>query len=95
VEFVARERVAEHLIQIVLEGIRNTRQHARARTATIDVRDAAEVIRMTIDDDGIGVNELKAPPWTIASRVAELGGRLVVKTDIHPGAHFEMEIPTA
>jgi signal transduction histidine kinase len=93
--FSARGPLVEHIIQILLEGIRNTQQHARARFAEITVREAGQVIRIAIDDDGVGFADFSAPPWTIASRVAEFGGRLAVRPGRSAGAHLEIELPTA
>jgi signal transduction histidine kinase len=91
--FVASGLIAQHLIQIVLESIRNTQRHAQARSATINVHDTAGEIRITIDDDGIGFGESISPPWTIASRVAEFGGKLAIRSN-GPGARLEIAIPT-
>lgn len=82
----------EHIMQIVLEGVRNTQRHGHARVAAINVQQVGESIRITIDDDGVGFPDSMNPPWTIASRVAESGGRLVIGT-AGPGAHLEIAIP--
>lgn len=84
----------EHIMQIVLEGVRNTRQHGHAHVAAINVQQIGEAIRITIDDDGIGFPDSINPPWTIASRVAESGGRLVIRT-AGRGAHLDIAIPAA
>lgn len=68
-------------MQIVLEGVRNTRRHGPARLAAINVQQVGEAIRITIDDDGVGFADSIIPPWTIASRVAEFGGRLAISSD--------------
>jgi signal transduction histidine kinase len=83
----------EHIMQIVLEGVRNTQRHSHARVAAINVQQVGEAIRVTIDDDGVGFPDSMNPPWTIASRVAESGGRLVIGT-AGPGAHLEIAIPS-
>jgi signal transduction histidine kinase len=83
----------EHILQIALEGIRNTRRHGRARSGSINVQQFTDIITMTIDDDGIGFESTVSPPWTIASRVAEFGGRLVVNSK-SAGAHLEISLPT-
>ncbi|HSR56658.1 MAG TPA: histidine kinase [Candidatus Binataceae bacterium] len=93
--FAARGKTVEHVIQILLEGVRNVQRHARARSSVIEIDATGNVIRVRIDDDGVGFGDAKTPPWTIASRVTELGGRLALRTDFPLGAHLDMEIPAA
>jgi signal transduction histidine kinase len=54
-----------------------------------------DAIRVTIDDDGVGFEELDQAPWTIASRVAEFGGQLKMNADNPSGAHLEIDMPRA
>ena len=93
-DFIASALVVEHVLQIMLEGIRNTRRHGNARTASIDAVIRDQVVRITIDDDGVGFQERTKPPWSIASRVAEIGGRFRIVEDQRLGAHLEIEMPT-
>ena len=93
-QFTAAGEVVEHVMQIVLEGIRNTRRHAHASSGSVTVQQLLDAIRITIDDDGIGFEEPVTTPWTIASRVAEFGGRLAVNSEM-AGAHLEISLPTA
>jgi signal transduction histidine kinase len=92
--FTAPGEVVEHIMQIVLEGIRNTRRHGHARSGSINVQQLSGTINIKIDDDGIGFRNTVTPPWTIVSRVAELGGRLAVNS-ASVGAHLEISLPTA
>lgn len=89
----ARSAVLEQVLHIVLEGLRNTRRHARAGAATIDVAEDVRTVRVTIQDDGIGFEREATPPWSIASRVAECGGHLAIRGAGRPGAHLEIELP--
>lgn len=89
----AKGSVLEQVLQIALEGIRNTRRHAQAGAATIDVAEDVGTIRITIQDDGVGFEREATPPWSIASRVAEYGGRLAIAGAGQPGAHLEIELP--
>jgi signal transduction histidine kinase len=82
----------EHILQIMLESVRNTRRHGQAASATIIALQAGDTIELKIDDDGVGFADPANPPWTIASRVAELRGRIAIRPDI-PGAHLEISIP--
>jgi signal transduction histidine kinase len=90
--FTAAGPLVEHIIQIILEGIRNTQRHGHADSAAIDVEQVGSHIRITIDDDGVGFGDSAKPPWTISSRVAEFGGQLAIRSDA-PGAHLEIAIP--
>jgi len=60
----------------MLEGLRNARKHARATLVRIDASESAGRVLITIADDGVGFPPAADPPWTIASHVAETGGRL-------------------
>ena len=81
----------EHILQIMLEGLRNARRHAMANLVTITAWEAANKVQITIDDDGIGFEDSQKPPWAIASRVAEFGGSL--RLDGSGPAHLAIEIP--
>ena len=83
----------EHALQIVLEGARNVGLHARADSAHIEVQAQADRILITIDDDGVGFPAGAAPPWSIASRAAELGGEVRVGRSDRRGGHVEIELP--
>jgi signal transduction histidine kinase len=91
--FTARGLVVEQIIHIMLEGMRNTLRHGNARSASIDIREVGTSIRIAIDDDGVGFAEAQSPPWTIASRVTQFGGRLHMARDDRTGAHLEIEMP--
>ncbi len=75
--FSANGLLVEQILLIMLEGTRNARRHAQAREASVKVNSADNLVRITIDDDGIGFQQAEAP-WAIASRVAEFGGQLRV-----------------
>ncbi len=93
--FAGRARLLEQVLQIVLEGVRNSWQHGRAACAAINISAADHLIRIAIDDDGVGIRNPENPPWAIASRVAEFGGQLRIGGAERPGAHLEIEIPAA
>jgi signal transduction histidine kinase len=76
--FAGHSTTGEHLLQIMLEGLRNARRHGMPQSVTINVNGLKDKLLITIDDDGVGFPEAGQPPWAIASRVAELGGNLVV-----------------
>jgi signal transduction histidine kinase len=82
----------EHILGIAREGISNVRRHARARHAQIDIRADTSHVRITIEDDGVGFRS-DVTPWSIASRVKEMGGELRVVADQRPGAHLLITLP--
>ncbi len=85
--------MAEHILLIMLEGVRNVRRHAGAASASIRARDDDGGVHIGISDDGAGFPDGKGAPWSIASRVAELGGGVQLGTG-ERGAHLLIEIPT-
>jgi len=94
-EFEGSLLLVEHALQIMLEGARNVGLHARAERATISVDTDARRVAITIDDDGVGFSVGAAPPWSIASRAAELGGTVRVGDADRPGGHVRIELPEA
>lgn len=91
--FCARAPMTEQILQIALEGVRNTQKHGHASLSHIHMNEVGSAIRITIDDDGEGFKESGSVPWTIASRVAELGGWISQNPEEQIGARLEMEIP--
>jgi signal transduction histidine kinase len=51
VSFGGAGMIAEHLLQIMLEALRNARQRAKPNSVTINVSQAGDKIVITIDDD--------------------------------------------
>jgi signal transduction histidine kinase len=94
-EFGGSLLLIEHVLQIMLEGARNVGLHAHADRATIRVGANAEIVLITIDDDGVGFSAGAAPPWSIASRAAELGGAVRLGDADRPGGHLRIELPEA
>jgi signal transduction histidine kinase len=93
--FAGRAPMLEQVLQIVLEGVRNSWRHGRAACGAIDISAADHLIRIAMDDDGVGFRNAEDRPWAIASRVAEYGGRLTIGGSERRGAHLEIEIPVA
>lgn len=93
--FAGRAPILEQVLEIVLEGVRNSWQHGRAACAAINISAGDNRIRIAMDDDGIGFRNSEQPPWSIASRVAEYGGQLRIRGGERHGAHLEIEIPAA
>jgi len=84
--------LVEHVLQILLEGVRNVRRHAFARTASIEAHVAGSDIQIHIDDDGLGFTDGAGAPWSISSRVDQLGGQLELERDQRAGAHLAIAL---
>ncbi|MFN2376193.1 MAG: sensor histidine kinase [Candidatus Binatia bacterium] len=84
--------LVDHVLQIAREGLSNVRRHAEAESARIDVRAEGARVRISIDDDGVGLRSHSAP-WSIVSRVKELGGQIQVAADERPGSHLSILLP--
>jgi signal transduction histidine kinase len=91
VSFTGAGSMSEHLLQIMLEGLRNARRHARANSVTIRTLQTEQMVLITIDDDGVGFADPAKAPWSIASRVTELGGQMSVNGTRF--GHLEIEMP--
>lgn len=83
----------EALLEILREGLRNVEKHAHATSATLRVRGEGSRIRIQVTDDGVGYPHGAAPPWSIASRVAELDGLLDIGEGEGPGARLSISLP--
>jgi signal transduction histidine kinase len=92
-DFTASGFVAEEVLQILLEGLRNILRHGGATRAHLEARNGDGAIAIRVDDDGVGFRAAGTPPWSIASRVADLGGSLVIKSEAGSGAHLAIELP--
>jgi signal transduction histidine kinase len=84
--------LVDHILQIAREGIRNVCRHAGAKTAKIDVRAEHSQVCVSIEDDGLGFQG-DAPPWSIASRVKEIGGQVRIVDHPGHGAHLLITVP--
>jgi signal transduction histidine kinase len=91
-DFTGSAPLAEHVLCILHEGVVNVRRHARARAATIAARGDEGGVRISLDDDGVGFPAGAAAPWSIASRVDELGGSVEIGA-AGQGAHLVIDVP--
>ncbi len=85
--------IGEQVLQILLEGLRNTLRHGRARSALLEASAEQGTVRILVEDDGVGLEPLAPAPWAIASRVADLGGALAIESGRGPGAHLVISLP--
>ena len=94
-ELDANEQI--HVLQIVREALTNIEHHAQARRADIRLTFEQGRLVVTIDDDGIGIDESATPPHhyglaIMHDRAATLGGTLQVVRRAEGGTHVEMRL---
>jgi len=85
-----------HVLQVVREALTNVEHHARARHAEVRLAIAQERIRVTVDDDGVGISDLNAPAHhyglaIMRDRAATLGGTLQVARRAEGGTRVELQ----
>jgi two-component system nitrate/nitrite sensor histidine kinase NarX len=85
--------LVEHVLGIAREGLSNVRRHAGARSARIAIRSDPAAVHIDIEDDGVGFAAADVTPWSIASRVREIGGRVEIVNDRPRGAHLAITLP--
>lgn len=85
--------VVEHVLQIMLEGVRNVRRHAHATGVHLAAERSEGAIRITISDDGVGFREGDAIPWTIASRAQACGGIVRLADRDARGGELIVDLP--
>ena len=84
--------LVDHVLQIAREGISNIRRHAAAASARIHIRTHDSQLRISIEDDGVGFAN-DTVPWSIVSRVKEMGGSVDVSADRRAGAQLSILLP--
>src|SRR5262249_46486295 len=84
--------LVEHALPLRLEGPPNVGRPARRDSARVHGDGGAGGVRIRIDDDGVGFPAGAPPPWSIASRAAELGGAVRLGGEDRPGGHLEVDL---
>ncbi|HEY8182119.1 MAG TPA: GAF domain-containing sensor histidine kinase [Thermoanaerobaculia bacterium] len=89
------------LVRIIQESLANVRKHARATTATVDVRRRDGQLEVTVADDGIGFTpgarvRSDFPQFglsTMQERAATIGGQLNVESIPGRGTTVHLRMP--
>jgi signal transduction histidine kinase/ligand-binding sensor domain-containing protein len=94
----------EHLLEIAREGIRNAFRHARADSISVLIDYQASSLRLTITDDGLGIDDsrISASPTIghfgivgMRERAKELQGSLTFGRRGKSGTSLALRIPAA
>ncbi|HEY8130395.1 MAG TPA: GAF domain-containing sensor histidine kinase [Thermoanaerobaculia bacterium] len=89
------------LVRIIQEALANVRKHARATTASVDVRRRDAQLEVTVSDDGIGFNPAarvrsEFPQFglsTMQERASTIGGKLEIDTTPGRGTIVRIHLP--
>jgi signal transduction histidine kinase len=95
------------LFQVARELLANVVKHAKARRAVVSLCERDEIVRLTVSDDGVGLNEApaaaEAPPqprratsfglFNIRERLKHRGGWLEIESTPGYGARFTVAVP--
>ena len=85
--------------RLVQECYHNIAKHSKAATVNISLRSTDELLRLSVDDDGVGFETGKAPGRNstgltgMQERVALLGGRFQIRSRLHHGTTIRADLP--
>ncbi|SDI97541.1 histidine kinase [Billgrantia gudaonensis] len=84
-----------HVLQIAREALSNTHKHAEAHWASVAVRFEQARIHLSIEDDGVGLEDDASPPMhyglvIMRDRAQTLGGELVIANRAGGGTRIEL-----
>ena len=85
-----------HVLQVVREALTNVEHHAHANRADVCLAIEQGRVRVTVDDDGVGVNDSEPPTHhygmaIMRDRAATLGGTLRISRRPEGGTRVEMD----
>lgn len=95
VDSTVPEGVRAHLLPVLREALSNVAHHARATSAEITVAAQDGELRLTVADDGVGLDDKAAESGlrNARRRAAELGGTFALAPRAPRGAVFEWRVP--
>lgn len=97
------EEIESALYRVVHEALVNVERHARASAVVISIGEDRDQVRLTIRDDGVGLDQRQGRDWrsaahfgikTMAKSVVEVGGRFDLRTAEPRGLVIEATTPT-
>ena len=87
------------IYRIVQEALHNVAKHAGATTVTIDLKQEGELVKLVVEDDGVGIlPKPKAARQTFGiagmrERMANVGGKMKVASTRGKGTRIEVSAP--
>ncbi len=85
------------IYRIIQEALTNIRKYAEVKEACVTVREMEDVIRVMIEDKGIGFNLRTQPPgvglFSMDERARSVGGELTINASLGKGTKIILETP--
>ena len=84
--------------RIAVEALTNAARHSQAQRCEVIVEVSATEVRVTVSDDGIGLDPARPPHvglWSMRERAAEVGGRCAVTSRAGGGTVVRATLPLA
>jgi len=91
------ERIEVAAYFVVSEALANAAKHARSSRVTVAVAQAGDVLRVRVEDDGVGGADLGRGSGIVGlkDRVEALGGRLTLRSEPGAGTSITVDLPLA
>ncbi len=89
------------LYRVVQEALHNVAKHAQAKTVNVQMVREGEVVRLVIEDDGVGISPVINPQRRsfgmagMRERVSTLGGTMRVTSRKNQGTRIAISVPIA
>jgi two-component system sensor histidine kinase DegS len=87
------------LYRSVQEALHNIAKHSRARNVRVSLEESVGVLRLFVEDDGVGFTRKKCSPrnsfglWGLRERITALGGKLRVRSELGKGTGLRITLP--
>ncbi len=88
------------LYRSVQEALHNIAKHSRARNVRVSLEENDGLLRLLVEDDGIGFTRKKCSQassfglWGMRERITALGGKLRVRSELGKGTVLRVTLPT-
>ncbi len=95
--FLSRAKT-ENMVHIVREALSNCARHSRATQGLVTVQRDDGMLRIEVNDDGIGFNPADARRdghglINMTARVEEMGGTLTIASSLGQGTRILVQVP--
>ena len=85
------------LYRCAQEALHNIAKHSRARNFAVGMKLTKGMVRLVIEDDGIGFSVRRSPRgiglWGMRERIAALGGTVLVRSGAGKGTKIRVTLP--